>query len=403
MFKLQCLIIFATLFFSCHAKNQNTEQFQINQPQSNELRCGAERSEKYFPLLKEKTLGIVANHTSMIGNTHLVDSLTNAGFSIKAIFAPEHGFRGKADAGEQIADGKDLKTGITVFSLYGNNKKPSKEQLSEIDLMIFDIQDVGARFYTYISTMHYVMEACAENNIPLLILDRPNPNGNIVDGPVLDTSFKSFVGMHPVPIAHGMTVAEYARMINGELWLKGAITCELDFILCENYTHNTKYKLPIPPSPNLPNQRSIELYPSICLFEATNLSIGRGTNMQFQVIGHPDLKGIAEFQFTPVPNEGSKFPKHQNTICYGWDLREKPSQFSENKNEISLDFLLKIYAAFPVKDEFFKSESFFDKLAGGPKLREQIMSGTSEEDIRKTWEDELNHFKHIRQKYLLYK
>jgi len=400
MFKINTISLLVLLMISCAAnENQNIVSAQ---EKSKPIICGAERTETYLHKLADKQIGIVANHTSRIGNTHLVDSLISLNIKIKAIFAPEHGFRGTADAGEIIKDGKDTKTGLPVISIYGNNKKPKPEQLKDLDLMIFDIQDVGARFYTYISSMHYVMEACAEQNIPLLILDRPNPNGNLVDGPVLDTNYRSFVGMHPVPIAHGMTIAEYASMINGEKWLGNGIQCDLELVLCENYTHDMPYSLPIPPSPNLPNDRSIELYPSICLFEATDLSVGRGTNMQFQVIGHPDFKDICDFSFTPIPNEGSKNPKHKDTKCYGYDLQTIDEAFPNTVGKLNLNYLLKIYQEFPKKDDFFISASFFDKLAGGPELREQLIAGKTEKEIRKSWGKNLEAFKIKRESYLLY-
>jgi uncharacterized protein YbbC (DUF1343 family) len=400
MFKINALSFLFLIMISCSAKdNQSDISAQEN---SKTIICGAERTDAYLHILTDKKIGVVANHTSRIGDTHLVDSLLSLDIKIQAIFAPEHGFRGTADAGEIIKDGKDTKTGLPVISIYGNNKKPKPEQLQGIDLMIFDIQDVGARFYTYISSMHYVMEACAEQNIPLLILDRPNPNGNLVDGPVLNTSYKSFVGMHPVPIAHGMTIAEYASMINGEKWLANGIQCDLHLILCENYNHNMIYSLPIPPSPNLPNDRSIELYPSICLFEATDLSVGRGTNMQFQVIGHPALEPICDFTFTPAPNEGSKNPKHKNTKCYGYDLQTADENFPNTVSKLNLNYLLKIYEEFPNKDDFFISASFFDKLAGGSELRKQLISGKTEEEIRESWGEKLEAFKITRATYLLY-
>ncbi|MEA1874145.1 MAG: DUF1343 domain-containing protein [Bacteroidota bacterium] len=400
MFKINAISFLILIMISCAAKD-NQNPISVHEKQE-PIICGAERTDAYLHNLTDKKIGIVANHTSKIGDTHLVDSLLSLDIKIQAIFAPEHGFRGTADAGEIIKDGKDIKTGLPVISIYGNNKKPKPEQLQGIDLMIFDIQDVGARFYTYISSMHYVMEACAEQNIPLLILDRPNPNGNLVDGPVLNPEYSSFVGMHPVPIAHGMTIAEYASMINGEKWLANGIQCDLELILCENYAHNMPYALPIPPSPNLPNNRSIELYPSICLFEATDLSVGRGTNMQFQIIGHPTLETICDFTFTPVPNEGSKYPKHKNTKCYGYDLRTNNELFPKTVGKLNLNYLLKIYNAFPNKDDFFISASFFDKLAGGTKLREQLISGKTEAEIRNSWEKALDAFKIKRESYLLY-
>ncbi|MEM9824359.1 MAG: DUF1343 domain-containing protein, partial [Bacteroidota bacterium] len=282
---------------------------------------GAEQIDRYLPKLSGKKIAMVVNQTSRVGDQHLVDALVQKGVQIKGIFAPEHGFRGKADAGEKVQDGKDAKTGVPLISLYGKKKKPGKEDLQGIDLVLFDIQDVGARFYTYISTMHYVMEACAENQLPLLILDRPNPNGHYVDGPILAGTHQSFVGMHPVPIVHGMTVGEYAQMINGEGWLAGGIQCTLEVIPCKYYDHQRFYALPLKPSPNLPNMTAIYLYPSLCLFEGTQLSVGRGTNRQFQIYGHPDLS-VGSFEFRPASMEGAKYPKHEGKLCRGVDLSQ---------------------------------------------------------------------------------
>jgi uncharacterized protein YbbC (DUF1343 family) len=345
---------------------------------------------------------MVVNQTSTIGERHLVDSLLAAGMVIKKIFAPEHGFRGQADAGEKVSDGKDAQTGIPIASLYGAKRKPGAEDLAGIDLMIFDIQDVGARFYTYISTMHYIMEACAENNIPMLILDRPNPNGHYVDGPVLDTStYRSFVGMHPIPTVHGMTIGEYAQMVNGEGWLAGDQTCKLTVIPCENYRHDRPYVLPIKPSPNLPNNRSIYLYPSICLFEGTVFSLGRGTTSQFQVIGAPDYPET-DFSFTPISRPGAKYPKHENKTCYGLDLTTLDPEQIFAERQLNLSYLLDIYQRYPNKDDFFLNSDFFEKLAGNNQLRKQLIAGKSEAAIRASWEPALSQFKEMRKKYLLY-
>lgn len=363
---------------------------------------GAEQTEEYLPLIANERIAVVANQTSRIGNSHLVDSLLRLGVDIAHVFAPEHGFRGKADAGAHIADHKDTKSGLAVISLYGRSKKPTKKDLQDVDRVIFDIQDVGARFYTYISSLHYVMEACAEQDIPLLILDRPNPNGHYVDGPVLDTAFSSFVGMHPVPVVHGMTMGEYARMINGEGWLKNGIHCELRIITCSNYTHQTPYKLPVPPSPNLPNQRAIQLYPSLCFFEGNSLSIGRGTHMQFQVIGHPALAGRDLFSFTPTPNQGARHPKHAHKTCYGYDLRKPDTWLKESDSSLNLQFLIQAYRHFPDSLAFFSRPAFFDKLAGSSQLRKQIISGTDTHTIRESWKADLDRFKTTRKKYLCY-
>ncbi|WP_369970844.1 exo-beta-N-acetylmuramidase NamZ domain-containing protein [Psychroserpens sp. XS_ASV72] len=361
---------------------------------------GANRTSAYVPLLKNKNIGIVANQTSVIlntdGYTHLVDSLLALDISIKKVFAPEHGFRGMADAGEMVKDGVDSKTNLPIVSLYGSNKKPSKAQLTDLDLIIFDIQDVGARFYTYISTLHYVMEACAESNIPLIVFDRPNPNGHYIDGPILEMEHQSFVGMHPIPVVHGMTIGEYAKMINGEAWLKDGVQCNLTIIEMEHYAHNKSYSLPIKPSPNLPNDIAINLYPSLCFFEGTNVSAGRGTSGQFQVYGSPFLdKDKYAFKFIPQPNEGAKYPKHKGELCYGEDLRDtKPFK------AIHLDYLINAYKNSVGKQPFFND--FFVKLAGTKQLQTQIESGLSSEDIKQSWEAGLSEFKDRRATYLIY-
>jgi len=371
---------------------------------------GANQVKDYLRFLKGKKIGIVANQTSVIfkeratsqkaprndSYAHLVDSLVDLKMDVKKVFAPEHGFRGTADAGEHIKDGLDKQTGIPIISLYGDNKKPKPEQLKGIDLMVFDLQDVGARFYTYISTLHYVMEACAEANIPLLILDRPNPNGAYIDGPVLEKEHSSFVGMHPVPVVHGMTIGEYAQMINGEKWLKNGVQCQLTVVPVKYYTHQTPYSLPIKPSPNLPNDAAINLYPSLCFFEGTNVSVGRGTNMQFQIYGSPSLnKDFYTFKFEPQPNEGAKTPMYQGKLCFGRDLSAtKPS------DSIDLKWLIEAYNHSIDKKVFFND--FFVKLAGTKKLRQQIEKGMSEDDIKATWQRDLEGFKTLRKKYLIY-
>ena len=382
--------------------NKKTANTSNNQDQS--IIIGANRLEEYLNILKDKRVGIVANQTSVIFKeqtnknniqfTHLVDSLTSLNINIQKVFAPEHGFRGKADAGEHISNGKDPKTGIDIISIYGKNKKPSAKQLENLDIVVFDIQDVGARFYTYISSLHYVMEACAENNIPILILDRPNPNGHYIDGPVLETEHKSFVGMHPIPVVHGMTIGEYAQMINGEKWLKNDIQCDISIIKCLNYNKQKEYNLPIKPSPNLPNDTSINLYPSLCFFEGTTISAGRGTEMQFQIYGAPFLPKT-DFSFTPKPNEGAKYPKHENKICYGKDLRN-----ITKLNLLNLEWLSEAYRLSKNKDSFFIS--FFTKLAGTKKLQQQISNGISNNDIRTSWQKGLQEYNQMRTKYLLY-
>jgi uncharacterized protein YbbC (DUF1343 family) len=361
---------------------------------------GASRIELYMDIIEGKSLAVVANQTSMAGQTHLVDNLLSIGADIKVIFAPEHGFRELADAGEDIESGKDAVTGISVISLYGPHRKPTSSDLEGIDIVIFDIQDVGARFYTYISTMHYVLEACAENNVRCLVLDRPNPNGFYFDGNILDTAYSSFVGMHPVPVVHGMTIGEYASMINGEGWLQGGVKCDLIIIKCKNYTHKTYYELPVKPSPNLPNQNSVYLYPSICFFEGTRLSLGRGTAFPFQVFGSPELPDRG-FSFTPERVPGANNPPLLGVKCYGTDLRNAMSRKLVPRPEINLDWIISAYNDFPDKDKFFTP--YFDVLAGGPVLREQIQKGMTAKQIRATWKEGLEKFSRIREKYLLYK
>tara|TARA_B100001093_G_C26857957_1_gene1028395 strand:- start:4494 stop:5645 length:1152 start_codon:yes stop_codon:yes gene_type:complete len=359
------------------------------------IQIGASQIDNYISLLKGKRVAIVANQSSEVNGVHLVDTLISKNINIEIIFAPEHGFRGLSDAGSQIYDALDEKTGLTIYSLYGSSKKPSKKLLDSVDIMVFDLQDVGARFYTYISTLHYVMEACAENDIPLLVLDRPNPNGHYIDGPVLDSRLSSFVGMHPIPIVHGMTLAEYAKMINGEFWLSDSIQCQLYCQKIKNYTHNMSYKLPVKPSPNLPNSQSISLYPSLCLFEGTDLSVGRGTQFQFQILGSPFLDSC-NFSFTPISRVGAIYPKHENKECCGWDL-----QSCSFGNEINLTYLIDSFRQYASqKRPFFNS--FFDRLSGSSELRKQIELGWTANQIKKTWADDLEDFKKVRQLYLLY-
>ncbi|WP_434086517.1 exo-beta-N-acetylmuramidase NamZ family protein [Pontibacter populi] len=363
-------------------------------PVAKPLQTGAEQMELYLSKLQGKRVGMVVNQTSIVGESHLVDTLLSRGVKITTIFAPEHGFRGDADAGAYVKDAKDTKTGLSIVSLYGKNKKPSAEQLAGIDVLIFDIQDVGARFYTYISTMHYVMEAAAENGKEILILDRPNPNGNYVDGPVLEPEHKSFVGMHPIPIVHGLTVGELANMINGEKWLDGQQQAKITVIPVANYTHSTPYTLPVKPSPNLPNQQAIILYPSLCLFEGTNVSVGRGTPTPFQVIGSPYYK-FKEFSFTPVSTPGATEPPYKNQVCYGKNLTD-PS----TAQPFTLAYLIDFYKNSTEQDKFFNN--FFEKLAGTSELRKQIIAGKTEAKIRASWEPALSNYKTIRKKYLLY-
>lgn len=359
------------------------------------IEVGALQLEQYVPDLKGKKVGLVVNQTSVLGNTHLTDTLLSLDIEIVKVFAPEHGFRGDADAGEKVRDGIDIKTQLPIISLYGKNKKPTPEQLKGIDVVIFDIQDVGARFYTYISTMHYVMEACAENDIQVIILDRPNPNGMYVDGPVLDLSLKSFVGLHPIPIVHGLTIGELAQMINGEGWLKNGVKCDLVVVKNTNYSHSDSYSLPVKPSPNLPNDLSISLYPSLCLFEGTVVSVGRGTYEPFQQIGHPDLKDM-DYEFIPRRIDGmSKYPPHENEICYGIKFQSKP--FS---NGFTLKYIIDFYNQYKGDDPYFNN--FFKNLSGSKTLGQQIKDGESEREIRRSWEPELEQYKTLRKQYLLY-
>ena len=366
-----------------------------NQIEAKEIKTGADNTIMYLPFLKDKKVGIVTNQTGVLTNkTHLVDFLIENKINIKKIFAPEHGFRGTADAGEHVIDGKDAKTGLPIVSLYGDNKKPKPEQLAGIDIMVFDLQDVGARFYTYISTLHYIMEACAENKIQLIILDRPNPNINIIDGPILEKEFTSFVGMHQIPLLHGMTIGEYAQMTNGEKWLLNNIQCNLKVIPCLNYNRKTSYSLPVKPSPNLPNDQAINLYASLCLFEGTNVSVGRGTETQFQVYGSPYLPK-SSFSFTPIPNLGAKEPTYKNIECFGEDLSK-----IKKINQLELKWLFKAYQNTSDKSKFFNP--FFTKLAGTKKLQEQIEAGITETEIRKSWIKGIADFKKMRAKYLIY-
>ncbi|MCF8224369.1 MAG: DUF1343 domain-containing protein [Bacteroidales bacterium] len=375
--------------------------FMINScnGQMKSIQTGADQTGRYLHLLSGN-IAIVSNQTTEVDGTHLVDtllSLQNNQFKIQKIFAPEHGFRGTIDDGVEVKDEVDVRTGLQVESLYGKNKKPSREDLEEIDLVIFDIQDVGARFYTFISTMHYVMEACAESEVKLMVLDRPNPNGNYFDGPILDTGFRSFVGMHPIPVVHGMTIGELALMINGEGWLKNRVQCSLTVIPCLNYSHQSEYALPVRPSPNLPYDQTIKLYPSTCFFEGTIISEGRGTAHPFQVYGHPDLPG--EYSFVPESIEGMEMnPKLTGRRCYGRDLRDFNPEGGWNK--IELRWIIEAYTNFPDKDVFFTD--FFDLLAGTDQLRKQILNGWSEQEIRASWKDGLKDYSAIREKYLLY-
>lgn len=355
---------------------------------------------EYFGMLKGKKVALVVNQTSEVKGTHLVDTLTKLGVNVVAIFAPEHGFRGNYSAGATVKNDKDEKTGIPVYSLYGSSKKPTKQQMQKTDLVVFDIQDVGARFYTYISTLHYVMEACAEHNKPIIVLDRPNPNGHYTDGPVLDMAFKSFVGMHPVPVVHGMTVGEYARMINGEGWLNKKITCNLTVVKCKNYNHQKTYKLPVKPSPNLPTPESIYLYPSLCFFEGTNYSVGRGTEKPFECVGKPGIT-VGDYYFTPknIPGVADN-ALYAGKECRGYLLTDYAKNIAPFTNKINLFWLINLYQNDTAKSVFFNN--FFDKLAGTDQLRKQIINNLSEEEIRKSWQPKLKAYRQMRSKYLLY-
>jgi len=361
---------------------------------------GAEQIELYKYLLEGKSVAVVANQTSVVGKKHLVDTLISLGIKVKLIFAPEHGFRDLADAGESIKDGRDPQTGLPIISLYGNHQKPNAADLFGVDLVLFDIQDVGVRFYTYISTLHLVMESCAENRIQCIVLDRPNPNGYYIDGNIPDTSYRSFVCMDPVPVVHGMTVGEYAQMINGEGWLKGGVKCNLTVIKCKYYSNKTLYELPIKPSPNLPNQTSIYLYPSLCFFEGTVVSCGRGTSFPFQVFGDPKLPDSG-FSFIPASLPGANNPPHQGEKCYGKDLRDAIKIGIVPSPKLDLEWIIEAYKDYPDKEKFFTK--YFDVLAGGPTLREQIQKGMSADEIRAAWQPGLKKYQTIRKKYLLYK
>lgn len=364
-------------------------------PAAAALQVGAARFEQYLPLLKGQRVGVVVNQTSVVGRALLPDTLLSRGVNITAIFGPEHGFRGEAADGATIKDGKDQRTGRPVRSLYGATKKPTAEMLRDVDVLVFDIQDVGTRFYTYISTMHYVMEAAAEQGKSVVVLDRPNPNGWLVDGPVLEPAHKSFVGMHPIPVVHGLTVGELARMINGEKWLAGGKQCRLTVVPVQGYTHSTRYALPVRPSPNLPNPHAVSLYPTICLFEGTDVSVGRGTDTPFEVIGAPTQPSTRPYSFTPRPNAGSPTPPQNGKLCYGQNLKD-----TGNDLGFTLKYLIDYYQQSTAKDKFFGK--YFEQLTGTPTVREMIVAGKSEPEIRAAWEPKLGQYKLMRKKYLLY-
>lgn len=368
-------------------------------PTLESFQTGAEQFSEYSSLLEGKKVALVVNATSKVGDTHLLDLLLLNGIEVVKIFAPEHGFRGEADAGEKVDDTKDAKTGLPIISLYGKHKKPTTGDLDKVDVVVFDIQDVGVRFYTYISTLHLVMEACAENSKKLVVLDKPNPNGHFVDGYVREAKYESFVGMHPIPVVHGMTIGEYALMINGEAWLSNEAKCDLSVVPCLAYNHNMPYQLPIKPSPNLPNASAIAHYPSICFFEGTQVSVGRGTPLPFQCYGNPKLDEVnTSFSFVPESKPGAKYPKHQNERCYGFSLENKVAP-----DHLDLSHLILMYNLYPNKEQFFLESGFFELLAGTLRLREALEAGMSEEEIRASWADEVEAFKQVRKKYLLYK
>jgi uncharacterized protein YbbC (DUF1343 family) len=408
VFLQSALIVVLSVHAACSNPATNTSKIskggKTNKKNNTEIITGADQIPLYIDYLKGKNIGMVVNQTSIIGKTATpsVDSLLKRGISIKKVFGPEHGFRGNASNGAVVNDAVDSKTGLPVISLYGNKHyKPTADDLKGINLMIFDIQDVGVRFYTYISTLHYVMEACAENNIELMILDRPNPNGYLIDGPILDTTYRSFVGMHPIPISHGMTIGEYAKMINGEGWLKNGVKCKLKIIKVANYKHSLPYKLPVSPSPNLNTDQSILFYPSICLFEGTTFSLGRGTYFPFLVLGHPLLKGIYTYSFTPLSIPGmSESPPQKDKQCFGIDLKNYTADKIRNMGHINLAWLIELYKAFPDKGHFFNA--YFTKLAGNTILQKQITDGKTEDEIRRSWQPGLEEFKRTRNKYLLY-
>jgi len=392
--RIKLLFSFISLFVCLNGLNAQGRKDSAPIPAAN-------LTHKYLRFLKNKKVAMVVNQTSTIQNRHIVDSLRTLGIDIQKIFCPEHGFRGNIDAGENVKSTLDSATNIPLISLYGKHKKPDSLDLKGIDILVFDIQDVGVRFYTYLSTLHYVMEACAENNVQLLILDRPNPNGYYIDGPLMQSSNTSFVGLHPVPIVYGMTIAEYAKMINGEGWLTNKVKCKLHIIRNAEYNHNRIYTLPIKPSPNLVDQDAISLYPSLCLFEGTVISVGRGTYEPFKMIGHPLLENNYSFSFIPQSIEGmSKEPPYLNQTCYGLDLRTFVNDSTQSLHQLHLKWLIEMYQNYPEKDKFFNS--FFEKLAGTTELRKQIIDGKSETEIRATWQADLDNFKSIRKKYLIY-
>jgi uncharacterized protein YbbC (DUF1343 family) len=409
--KIMLRQILFSLFFAVNTASLFAQHNLYNEQKDDrntpKIVVGAARTDQYLKLLQNKNVALVINQTSRVGNRFLADTLKDLGIDIKTIFAPEHGFRGNTDAGAKVENGTDPVTGIPVISLYGKKLKPTAEDLSGINIVVFDIQDVGCRFYTFLSTLQYVMEACAENGKDLLILDRPDPNGYYVDGPVLDMQFKSFVGVSKIPVVYGLTLGEYAQMAKGEGWIKNADKLSLQVITCQNYDHDSRYKLPVNPSPNLRNERAVFLYPSLCFFEGTNVSVGRGTDHPFQVIGSPYTMLDSGYVFTPASRNGATDPPQKGEICKGYDLRkynkETAQELSTEMKGLNLKYLLKMYALCSDKDKFFTKPDFFDKLAGTDQLRKQIIDGKTESEIRSSWQPALNQYKVIRKKYLLYR
>ncbi|WP_282194107.1 exo-beta-N-acetylmuramidase NamZ family protein [Alistipes ihumii] len=370
----------------------------LGAPAQDRIETGAEQTGRYLPLLEGRRVGIMTNHTGTVGRTHLVDTLRSLGVDIRVVFAPEHGFRGQADAGESVASYRDRKTGIDVVSVYGSTKRPPDSIMQRLDVLLFDIQDVGLRYYTYLSSMHYLMEACAANGKRLIVLDRPNPNGFYVDGPVLEAKHRSFVGMHPIPVVHGMTLGELARMIDGEGWLRDGLRCKLTVIPCRGYTHRSRYRLPTAPSPNLPNMRAVYLYPSLCFFEGTPVSLGRGTDFPFQAYGHPELQG--DFSFTPRSNAGAKNPPLKDKLCHGVDLRTSPSDERIWERGVDLGYVIDCYRQLNLGEKFFTP--MFDRLTGTDYVRQMILQGAGADRIKARWADDVKRFKQTRKPYLLY-
>ena len=405
------ILVVSILSFDCHTSRTSAARdaaARTDGNRSTQIKTGAEQTELYVPYLKGKRVALLANQTALIGKTHLVDSLKSLGITIVKVFGPEHGFRGNASAGIAVTDETDVKTGIPIISLYGKKNKPTKEDLANVDIMIYDLQDVGCRFYTNINALSRLMEACAENGKQLIILDRPNPNGYLIDGPILDMKYKSGIGMFPIPMSHGLTVAEFAQMANGEGWLTNKMKCDLKIIKVANYNHDMEYVLPVPPSPNLNTQQAVMLYPSTCLFEGVYVNHGRGTYFPFTVLGSPEYKGIYEFNYTPTSIKGmAETPLFMNQVCYGIDLRNYDINILRQKKQINLQWLMELYKKHPHKEKFFDSKlsnqmGVIERLVGSGLFRQQIIDGVPEEEIRKTWEPGLSEYKVMRKKYLLY-